>query len=182
MATQLATSSERVRQFFEELEAHKNILATCTTLYTTLSNHFSSLEDSITQKSQSLDSKFEALESRSRETLESLNHRENSIPERESAAAARIDEQKEAALAELRNPLPPPATANLDIPDALKSLSRKMDASALLRFIVSKRKESSTLRSEIAPAIAEAVDPARLVLDAVEEFLNSKMTSKSGII
>jgi len=55
-----------------------------------------------------------------------------------------------------------------------------MDASALLRFIVSKRKESASLRAEIAAAIAEAVDPARLVLDAVEEFLKSKM-SKSGV-
>ncbi|KAJ1393506.1 Frigida-like [Sesbania bispinosa] len=178
MATELATtSSEKVHQFFEELEAHKSILTTCTNLFTTLSNHFSSLQDSLSQKSQSLDSKFQALESRSKETLESLHHRETSIPERESAAAARIEEQKEAALAELRNPAP----STVEIPATLKSLSRKMDSSALLRFIVSKRKESALLRAEIAPAIAEAVDPPRLVLDAVEEFLNSKTGTKSGV-
>ncbi|XP_027341968.1 FRIGIDA-like protein 4a [Abrus precatorius] len=176
MAPQLATTSEKVHQFFDELEAHKKILATCTNLFTTLSNHFSSLQDSVSQKSQFLDSKFQALESRSKETLESLHHREDSISERESAAAARIDEQKEAAIADLRTPLP----ANAELSATLKSLSRKMDASALLRFIVSKRKESASLRAEIAPAIAEAVDPPRLVLDAVEEFLKSKMV-KSGV-
>ncbi|KAK7358316.1 hypothetical protein VNO77_00243 [Canavalia gladiata] len=176
MATELATTSDCVHEFFDELEAHKNILDTCTNLFTTLSTHFSSLQDSVSQKSQSLDSKFQALESRSKETLQSLHHRENSIPERESAAASRIDEQKEAALADLRNPLP----ANPELSATLKSLTRRMDASALLRFIVSKRKESASLRAEIAAAIAEAVDPARLVLDAVEEFLKSKM-AKSGV-
>lgn len=183
MATELVApiSSEnnnRVRQFFDELENHKNTLTKCTHLFTSLSNHFSSLQDSISLKFQTLDSKFQSLESSSKETLESLNNRENSIPERESSAAARIDEQKEAAIAELRNSLP---SSTLDISDALKSLSRKMDASAMLRFIVSKRKESLMLRPEIAVAIKEAVDPPRLVLDAVEEFLKSKTESKSGV-
>ncbi|XP_061343876.1 FRIGIDA-like protein 4a isoform X2 [Gastrolobium bilobum] len=170
------TSSDRVNQFFNELEAHKSILATCTNLFTTISKHFSSLQDSVTQKSQLIDSKFQSLESRHRETLESLHQRENSIPERESFAAARIEEQKEAALAELQKPVP----GNLELASILKSLLRKMDSSALLRFIVSKRKESASLRAEIVPALEEAVDSPRLVLDAVEEFLNSKL-SKSGV-
>ena len=55
-----------------------------------------------------------------------------------------------------------------------------MDAPALLRFVVSKRKESASLRAEIAAAMAEAVDPARLVVEAVEEFLKSKV-AKSGV-
>lgn len=180
MATKLATTppSDRVEQFFQELQTHKSILATCTDLFTTLSTHFSSLQHSLSEKTQSLDSKFQTLDSHYNETLESLQTHESSIPERESAAAARIDEQKEAAIAEFRNPLP----SDSELPATLKSLSRKMDSSALLRFIVSKRKESSWLRAEIAPAIAEAVDPPKLVLDAVEEFLNSKMMgSKSGL-
>ncbi|KAK7320001.1 hypothetical protein RJT34_04730 [Clitoria ternatea] len=171
MATELAT---RVHEFFDELEAHKNIMAKCTDLYTALSNHFSSLQHSLSHKSQSLETKFQTLHSRSAETLHSLHHRETSIPERESSAAARIAEQRDAALADLQNPHPP------DLSATLKSLSRKMDASALLRFIVSKRKESAVLRAEIPAAIAEAVDPARLVLEAVEEFLRCKM-AKAGV-
>lgn len=49
-----------------------------------------------------------------------------------------------------------------------------MDSSGLLKFIISKRKESVSLRAEISRAIWEAVDPSRLVLDAVEEFLGQK--------
>ncbi|XP_050897776.1 FRIGIDA-like protein 4b [Lathyrus oleraceus] len=169
---------EKVHQFFNELESHKNTLTKCTDLFTTLSNHFSTVQDSISQKLQTLDSKFQSLESRSKETLESLDNQENSIPERESSAAARIDEQKEAALADLCNSVP---MSTLNISDALKSLSRKMDASALLRFMVSKRKESVMLRPEIVVAIKEAVDPPRLVLDAVEEYLKSKTEAKSGV-
>ncbi|XP_050896646.1 uncharacterized protein LOC127103426 [Lathyrus oleraceus] len=182
MATQLvaptSSQTEKVHQFFNELESHKNTLTKCTDLFTTLSNHFSTVQDSISQKLQTLDSKFQSLESRSKETLESLDNQENSIPERESSAAARIDEQKEAALADLCNSVP---MSTLNISDALKSLSRKMDASALLRFVVSKRKESIMLRPEIVVAIKEAVDPPRLVLDAVEEYLKSKTEAKSGV-
>ncbi|RDX70941.1 FRIGIDA-like protein 4a, partial [Mucuna pruriens] len=153
-----------------------SILATCTNLFTTLSAHFSSLQRSVADKSQSLDSKLQSLQSLSEETLESLRHREASIPARESAAAARIEEQREAALAELRAAAP----ADPELSATLKSLSRKMDAAALVRFVVSKRKESASLRAEIAAAMAEAVDPARLVVEAVEEFLRSK-TAKSGV-
>lgn len=176
MATQLVESTDRVRKFFDDLEAQRSILSTCTQLFTTLSNHFSSLEDSVSQKSQLIELNFQALESHSQKTLESLDHRENSIPERESAAAARIEEQKEAALADFEKP----SSGSVELSETLKSLSRKMDSSALLRFIVSKRKESASLRAEIVQAIAEAVDPPRLVLDALEEFLNSK-TAKSGV-
>ncbi|XP_028758191.1 FRIGIDA-like protein 4a [Neltuma alba] len=176
MASQLATSTNKVQKFFDDLEARRSIISTCTQVFTNLSKHFSSLEASISQKSQLIDSNFEALESHANKTHESLDHRENSIPERESAAAARIEEQKEAALADFAKPIP----ANVELSETLKSLCRKMDSSALLRFIVSRRKESASLRAEIVQAIAEAVDPPRLVLDAVEEFLNSK-SAKSGV-
>ncbi|KAF7819829.1 FRIGIDA-like protein 4a [Senna tora] len=176
MATQLVVGTDRVQKFFDDLEAQRSILSTCTQLFTTLSKHFSSLEDSVSQKSQLIDSNLLALESHSQKTLESLDHRENSIPERESAAAARIEEQKEAALADLGKPI----SANAELSGTLKSLSRKMDSSMLLRFIVSKRKESASLRAEMAQAIAEAVDPPRLVLDALEEFLNCKL-ARSGV-
>lgn len=43
---------------------------------------------------------------------------------------------------------------------------------------MTKRKESVSLRAEIVKAIAEAVDPSRLVLDAMEEFLNKKSADR----
>ena len=174
MATELVINSDRVQKLFDDLEAQKTILSSCTQLYSTLSNRFISLQDSLSQKSQSLETKIQALESNSRETLESLCHREDSIPERESAAAARIEEQREAALADFGKP----ASASAELSETLKSLSRRMDSSGLVRYIVSKRKESVSLRAEISKAIAEAVDPPRLVLDALDEFLKRKSADK----
>ncbi|BBH08408.1 FRIGIDA-like protein [Prunus dulcis] len=176
MGTELVVTTDRVQKFFDDLEAQKAILSTSTKLFTTLSKHFNSLQDSLSQKSQSLESKIQSLESRSRETLESLDLRETSIPERESAAAARIEEQKAAALAEFEKSI----SGNLDLPETLKSFSRKMDPQGLLKFIVSKRKESISLRTELVQAIAEAVDPPKLVLDALEGFLDSK-AKKIGV-
>lgn len=174
MATELVINSDRVQKLFDDLEAQKTILSSCTQLYSTLSNRFISLQDSLSQKSQSLETKIQALESNSRETLESLCHREDSIPERESAAAARIEEQREAALADFGKPV----SASAELSETLKSLSRRMDSSGLVRYIVSKRKESVSLRAEISKAIAEAVDPPRLVLDALDEFLKRKSADK----
>ncbi|KAM1343635.1 hypothetical protein COP2_008010 [Malus domestica] len=69
-----------------------------TKLFATLSDHLDSLHKFIYEKSHSLESKIQSLESRSRETLQSLDHRETSIPKRGSSAVARIKEQKAAAL------------------------------------------------------------------------------------
>ncbi|KDP33654.1 hypothetical protein JCGZ_07225 [Jatropha curcas] len=175
MAIDLAINTDRTRKFVDDLEARKTVLTSCTQLLTTLTSHFTSLQDSLSQKSQSLDSKFQSLESNSQDTLESLSQRETSIPERESAAAAKIQEQKEKALADFEKP------SKFDnLSDLLKSLCRKMDSSGLLKFVISKRKESVSMRAEIAPAITEAVDPARLILDAVDEFASNKI-EKVGV-
>ncbi|CAK7334936.1 unnamed protein product [Dovyalis caffra] len=175
MATELAIDTERTQKFFNDLDAQKTILSSCTQLFTSLTTHFNSLKNSLSQKSQSLDSKFQSLESDSHQTLESLSRRENSIPERESAAAAKVEEQRETALLEFQK-----SHSFDNLSDSLKSLCRRMDSSGLLRFVVSKRKESVSLRAEISRAIMEAVDPARLILDAVEELVRDKI-EKVGV-
>lgn len=175
MAMELAINTDRTQKFIDDLEAQRTILSSCTQLFTALTNNFTSLQNSLSEKSQFLDSKFQSLESNSQQNLESLSQRETSIPERESAAAAKVEEQKGNALAEFENP------KKFDkLSDWLKSICRKMDSSGLLKFIISKRKESVSLRAEISPAIMEAVDPARLVLDAVDEFVSNKI-EKVGV-
>ncbi|XP_044472475.1 FRIGIDA-like protein 4a isoform X2 [Mangifera indica] len=175
MATELSIKTDTVEQFFDDLEAQRAILSSCTQLFKTLSSHFTSLQESLSRKSESLDSKFLSLESTSTETLQSLSQREYSIPEREAAAVALLNDQKEAAVEEFRKP-----AKSTDLSETLKSLCRKMDSSGLLKFIISKRKESMSLRAEISGAITESVDPPRLLLDAVEEFLVQKM-DKIGV-
>jgi len=54
-------------------------------------------------------------------------------------------------------------------------MSRKMDVVVLPRFLVSKRNESAPLRVEIVVVMEEAVDPAWLVVEAVEEFVKIKV-------
>ena len=75
-------------------------------------------------------------------------------------------------LAEVFHATPPP---NPNLSATLKSLWRKMDATTLLWFMVSKQKESASLRTEIATTLEEAMDPAQLVVEAVEEFLKSNV-------
>lgn len=178
MATEIlpTPTNNKIQQFFDDLESQSSLISTCTQLYTTLSNHFSSLEASISQKSQSIDSNYESLQTHLAKTLESLKNRENSISQRESDLSVRVEQQKEEALAEFSNPI----SENAKLSETLKSLCRKMDYSALYKFVIYKRKESASLKSYIGEAILEAVDPPRLVLDAVEEFLSCKL-AKYGV-
>ncbi|GAV79504.1 Frigida domain-containing protein [Cephalotus follicularis] len=171
----VTTTTDRVEKFISDLEVEKTLITSCTQLFTTLTNHLASLQNSLSTKSQSLESKLQTLESTSHRSLHSFSLRENSIPERESAAATRIEELRESALSEFQKP-----RASLDLSDSLRSFSRKMDASGLLKFIVSKRKESVALRAEISKAVAEAVDPPRLLLDALDEYVANKI-EKVGV-
>ncbi|OUZ99923.1 Frigida-like [Macleaya cordata] len=175
MATEVI-HRDRIQKAFSELETQKALLTNCTQLWKNLSTHFSSLEESLLQQTKALDSKLETLDSETKKTLEAIEQRENSIPERESAAIARVEEQKQAALVEIEKT----DTGSLELEEALKSYCRKMDSVGLLKFMVAKRKESVTLRSKISHAIAESVDPFRLILDAMEDFLSLK-AAKVGV-
>ncbi|KAK9273072.1 hypothetical protein L1049_017879 [Liquidambar formosana] len=176
MATELINPG-RVQTFFNTLETHKTLLTTCTDLYKTISDQFSSLHNSLTEKSQALDSKIQAFNTQTEKTLESLSHRENSIPELESTAAARIEEQKELAVSEIENSAP----VNGEFVEAVRLFCRRMDSSGLVRYLVVKRKESMAMRSEIVAAmVEEAVDAMRLVLDGIEEFVGMK-AAKVGV-
>ncbi|MBA0701020.1 hypothetical protein Goari_005666, partial [Gossypium aridum] len=176
MSTAPPISADRVQKFIEDLEAQKKIVSKCTELFTTLTNHFTSLQNSLSQKSQSLDAKFLSLSSKFSQTLDSLSQRESSLPDRESAAAAHIETLKEAAFAEFKDP-----KGSAQLSDTLKSLARRMDSAGLVKFIVSKRKESVPLRAEISVALSEAVDPHRLVLEAFEDFVSQKSGKTLGL-
>ncbi|WCJ42438.1 FRIGIDA-like protein [Euphorbia peplus] len=175
MATEVSINTDRTQKFIDHLESQKTILSSCTHLFQSLTTHFTSLQTTLTLKSQTLDSKFQSLNSNSHQTLESLSHRETSIPDRESAAIAKVHEQRENALAEFQKPF---KVDNLG--DALRSFARRMDSSGLLKYIMSKRKESVSLRAEISSAVMEAVDPGVLILDAVDEFVSNKI-EKLGV-
>ncbi|GMH16559.1 hypothetical protein Nepgr_018400 [Nepenthes gracilis] len=175
MATEVIDRG-RIQKHIDDLEAKKSILSTCSGLYKTLTSLFSSIEQSLSEKSHSLESKIQTLESEFQKSQELLDQRENFLPERESSLSAQIEAQKQAALAEFENE----SAESDELSEKLKSFCRKLDHTGLVKFVGTKRKESEGLRGEMLNALSECVDPPRLVLDAVEEFVNQKATWKTG--
>ncbi|KAM7274960.1 hypothetical protein ACFE04_016826 [Oxalis oulophora] len=173
----ITTTDDRVATFISDLESQKTILTSCTQLFTSLSNHFISLQNSLNQRSQTLESNLHSLQSTSRQTLDSLSARETSIPHRESDATIKIESKRQAAIVEFKTT----DISSYTLSDALKSLCRRMDSSALLKFIVLKRKESAALREGIANAVAEAVDGHTLLLDAVDEYVMQRIERVGGV-
>ncbi|MCL7031739.1 hypothetical protein MKW94_026891 [Papaver nudicaule] len=178
MATEvIIIDRDRIQKAFDEFETQKSLLTNCTQQWENLSSHFTSLEQSLLEKTQTLDTKLETLDLETKKALAKISERENSISERESIAIKLIEEQKEIALKEIEKG----GDCNgFELEEALKSHCRKMDSKGLLKYMISKRKESLTLRVKIVVAIRECVDPYRLVLDGIEEFLEAK-EGKGGV-
>lgn len=167
---------DRFESFLKELERRKSTLTTITEIYSTLNNHFTSLEQTLSQKSETLESQKEALKADIKKCLESLENRENSIPERESVAAARIEEQRAYGIESWGS-----ESSKGGLSEVLRMYFRRMESSGLIKYLITKRKELAALRTEMAEAVGEAVDPFRLVLDAVEDFVEMKVEGKVGI-
>ncbi|KAF9615551.1 hypothetical protein IFM89_024399 [Coptis chinensis] len=176
MATEVL-NSEQITKTFNYLETQKNLLINCTENWKRLTTHFTSLENSLNEKNKTLDSKIQTLVAQTFKSLESLTQRENSIPERESAAIALVEEQKQLGLLEFEKNV----SGKIELGEIVKSLCRKMDSEGLLKFITAKRKDGLTLRSEIGSAVGEAMDSPRLVLDVVEEYIDKKDVIKVGL-
>ncbi|PKA53820.1 Protein FRIGIDA [Apostasia shenzhenica] len=161
--------SDRIQRAIEELELQKALITNCAIQWKTLSDHYSSLKKTLAERAESLDSKLDALESETKQALDSIERRESSLPERESSAAGFIAERRDSVVDEMESQedkLPG------DLQGFLSWYCRRMDSAALWRFMVSRRKELAALRREISGAVAQSLDPPRLVLDAIEDFLS----------
>ncbi|KAJ0971288.1 hypothetical protein J5N97_019247 [Dioscorea zingiberensis] len=176
MASELA-GGEQLQEAFAKLEAQQTLVSNCIRLWRSLSDHFSALEKSLADRFQAIDSKLKVLDVDTHQTLASLDLRESSLPDRETTAVARIRELQLSALADIENPDTKPPD---DVLGILGWYSRRMDSSGLWRFMVSRRKDLAFLRKEITDAVSESVDPARLVLDVVEDCLEKQMRGKGG--
>ncbi|XP_057504516.1 FRIGIDA-like protein 4a [Actinidia eriantha] len=180
MGTDYVISNDRFKNFFNQLETRKSVLTTITQLHKTLTDHFVSLEQSLSEKSQTLDSQIDTFDEKTKKALESLENRENAIPERESTAAGRIEEQKEAAIADIEK-AEEGGGGERSLSEMLRMYCRRMDSKGLDRFLLGRRKESAVLRAEIAAAAEEAVDAAGMVVEVVEKFVEMKVEGKSGM-
>ncbi|XP_031501512.1 FRIGIDA-like protein 4a [Nymphaea colorata] len=169
MAT-VAINVDPFQKAIDHLETEQVKITNFTNFWKDLSNHISSLERTLQRKSETLDSKLRTLDSTTKETLESLATREESLPSKESDATDRVEKLKQAALSDIEEhsgDVPKDA----DVAKSLRFLCRKMDASSLWRFLIVRRKDLATIRAELQPAIGDAVDPASLILHALEDFV-----------
>ncbi|KAK1382802.1 hypothetical protein POM88_020537 [Heracleum sosnowskyi] len=176
MATDYIINPDKIQTFFTQIEEHKNLLTSITDFHKTLTTHFTSLSETLAQKSKSLDSQIESFNTHSKKSLELLENRENSIPEREASLVARIYEQKIVSISDFESD-----HVGRNLGALLRMYFRRMDGSGLVKFLLAKRKESVALRSEIRSVVEEAVDVFALVLDVVEEFVGLKIEGGVGM-
>lgn len=160
---------DRILKAFEELETQKSLISNCALQWQSLSDHYASIEKTLAERSQSIDLKIESLESETKQALDSLDQRLASLPQRESSAAALIEERRDSVVVEIEDPESrPPRNLN----GILRWYCRRMDAAGLWRFMVARRKELEILRRELSEAVLDTVDPPRLVLDVIEYFMS----------
>ncbi|CAD5176144.1 unnamed protein product [Musa acuminata subsp. malaccensis] len=157
--------SSVVQQSFAELEKQRELITSCTLLWKELSDHFSILQQGLEIKSEALRSKRQSLDASTGHALDSLRRRELSIDSAVELAIAKLDERRAAAVEALS------ATAaggdDLDLAEKLRSLCTKMDFNGFFDLVVAKRKEVELLRLELPVALANCIDPAKFVMDAV---------------
>ncbi|KAJ9154301.1 hypothetical protein P3X46_027653 [Hevea brasiliensis] len=165
--------TELTRPSFDEFQRQTSLMTSCTLLWKELSDHFTSLEQNLQKKSEALKHKFQTLDHDTKATLSSLKKREVTIDGSVEIALERVEEHREDALKSLEN-------QNFDHPDGevddgdallqlLKSYCLKMHSREFWKFVITKKKELDVLRSQIPLALAECVDPARFVLEAISE-------------
>ncbi|GJU31845.1 FRIGIDA-like protein 4a [Tanacetum coccineum] len=160
---------DRLNNFFKEVETHKTILTTITDTHTKLINTFISLDETLFKRSQILDTQIDDFNKKRQKTLETLDIRETTIPEREASLAASVQNFEEEFSCDDDE-----KTTTVGI---LKMFFRRMDSNGLVKFLLEKRRESFLAREDLAKGALDCVDLLTFVLDAVEEFVHLKMSA-----
>lgn len=171
MATETLTS-ERFEKHINDLEAQQALIGNYTLLWKSLADHFSSIQQTLASRSESLDADLQSLESSTQEVLDAIAQRDAALPDRESAAADALRERQDEIVAAIEQPDTHRRPAADDLRGLLRWYSRRMDSAGLWRLMASRRRDLAALRREVADAVAQSVDPPRLVIDAVEDFLS----------
>lgn len=163
-------------------------MTSCTLLWKELSDHFSSLEQDLINKSEALNRKIRSLDNQTNDSLNLLRHRESTLDDALQIALRDIDNRTEAALSALsrvKSDVADGGDGEVDNGEGLmlklKSFCLKMDALGFWGFVIGKKKELEGLRAEMPDALGECVDPAMFVLEAISEvFPVDKRGDKGG--
>ncbi|KAG9451993.1 hypothetical protein H6P81_004897 [Aristolochia fimbriata] len=161
-----AVAVDPMQASFEDMERQTALMTSCTLLWKELSDHFSSLEQNLLQKSETMKRKLVGLDHETKESLEVLQRRETTIDGHVDVAIARVKERKEAALVAMKK------TEGEETADAvvkLRAFCARMDSGGFWRFVTGKKKELDLIRPQVPDALGDCVDPAKFVLQAISE-------------
>uniref|UniRef100_A0A6M2EQA2 FRIGIDA-like protein n=1 Tax=Populus davidiana TaxID=266767 RepID=A0A6M2EQA2_9ROSI len=177
--------TELTRPSFDEFLRQTSLMTSCTLLWKELSDHFTSLEQNLQKKSEALKHKIQTLDNQTKASLASLKKREVTIDGSVEIALERVEEHRELALKSLSDPDYENPDGEVDDGDGsfmvLKSLCLTMESREFWNFVITKKKEIEILRKQIPLALAECVDPAKFVIEAISEvFPVDKRGERSG--
>ncbi|GAV84856.1 Frigida domain-containing protein [Cephalotus follicularis] len=167
--------TELTQPSFDEFQRQTSLMTSCTLLWKELSDHFTSLEQNLLKKSESIKRKIQALDHQTKASLDSLKKREVSIDGSVDILLQTVERRTKTALKSLHEDdyesNPDGEVVDGDGLEAitLKSLCLKMEALGFWRFVITKKKDLEILRASIPLALGECVDPARFVLEAISE-------------
>ncbi|KAE9589028.1 hypothetical protein Lal_00000353 [Lupinus albus] len=182
--------SELVQPSFDDFQRQTSLMTTCTLLWKELSDHFSSLENNLLSISQSLNTKISSLDNSTDNSLRHLNHRDSSLDHSLQLILSDLNTHRKAALQLIQRDHGDDDDDDDEHDDddddsplmlKLNSFCLTMDALGFWEFIIGKKKELETLRSQIPKALSQCVDPPKFVLEAISEvFPVDKRVEKGG--
>lgn len=165
---------------FEDFQRQTSLMTSCTLLWKELTDHFTSLEKDILRKSEAIKRKIESLEHQTKESLDVLKEREESIDKSVEIAVSRAESSREAALASLEGEDGGEVVDGEGLLLSLKRFCLRMDSLGFWRFVSVRKKELEALKDAVPLALGECVDAPRFVLEAISEvFPVDKREDKS---
>ncbi|KAK9146644.1 hypothetical protein Sjap_006547 [Stephania japonica] len=181
MGSVAITGEEMLQTSFDDFQRQTSLMASCTLLWKELSDHFTSLEQDLRRKSEALKEQIQSLDSKTKESLDVLEKREETIVGNVEQAIGKVEQRKEAALIALGPEKEVEKEVNEDVEESkLKGFCTKMDSLGFWEFVIGRKKEIDVMRAQIPVALADAVDPPKFVLEAISEvFPVDKREGKS---
>ncbi|KAK9070720.1 hypothetical protein SSX86_011122 [Deinandra increscens subsp. villosa] len=160
---------------FDEFQRQTSLMTSCTLLWKELSDHFTSLEQTLLNKSDAIKDKIKTLDTETKASLVSLKERETTMDNSVAIALQKVEAAVKAAAAAAGTSNSDESEDKPDVDDSeglvmkLKSFCVRMDSLGFGRFVSSRKKEMELIRDQIPVALAECADPARFVLEAISE-------------
>lgn len=169
--------STQLTPSFDEFQRQTSLMTSCTLLWKELSDHFTSLEQTLMKKSDAIRDKIETLDTETKASLVSLEERETTIENSVAIALQKVEPAVAAAAAaagagsfgEKEEQKSPDVDDSEGLLLKLKSFCVRMDSVGFGAFVCSRKKEIELLRAQIPLALSECADPAKFVLEAISE-------------